>query len=275
MPAAARATRQRGRRVGSDGLEPPRCDAPHPRTGAALPHRAVSWGRERHHGIRLGVITGSGHNPNPLTLSYLPAECRATVDLPSVFSAAFRGVTKSSIRAWPYRLFPLTTVCNLVFTGLHYLPSLAASSATNKGLVVAIASGDGRWFSPFPTARGYGGTGFNSRWEHNPYMGDKPIIEKSNSQSIPDDGRICLGEEYEHRRVPLEIDVPVDSDEDKADFEFYSVSIYEADSRGRITLPAIVREEYDEVFWAVSEAAFEHGSIGEAYEARGTPEADA
>jgi len=78
-----------------------RCATPEDGCRSTTPSRFV--GRERHHGIRLGVITGSGHNPNPLTLSYLPAECRATVDLPSVFPAAFRGVTKSLIRPWPYR----------------------------------------------------------------------------------------------------------------------------------------------------------------------------
>lgn len=105
-------------------------------------------------------------------------------------------------------------------------------------------------------------------------MGTKPIIEKSNSQTIPEDGRICLGDEYEHRRVPLELCVPADEDDftDAYDgdhrFTFYTVDKFEADSRGRVTLPAPIREEYSEVLWIVSQPAFEHGGLGEAYEAR-------
>ena len=98
-------------------------------------------------------------------------------------------------------------------------------------------------------------------------MGDKPIIEKSNSEEMPSDGRICLGSDYAHRRVPLEICVPSDDDEEDH-YDFYTVEKFEADSRGRVTIPAPVREEYDELFWAVSEPAYEHGGIGEAYDAR-------
>ena len=112
-------------------------------------------------------------------------------------------------------------------------------------------------------------------------MGDKPIIEKSNSQTIPDDGRICLGEDYAHRRVPLELCVPADEDEltegydGDHRFTFYSVDKFEADSRGRVTLPAPVRDKYSQVLWIVSEPALEHGGIGEAYEARGIEEGQA
>jgi len=103
-------------------------------------------------------------------------------------------------------------------------------------------------------------------------MGTEPIIEKSNSQTIPEDGRICLGEEYEHRRVPLELCVPTDderlTEHGEHEYTFYTVDKFEADSRGRVTLPAPIREEYSEVLWIVSQPAFEHGGLGEAYEAR-------
>ena len=100
-------------------------------------------------------------------------------------------------------------------------------------------------------------------------MGEKPIVEKSNTEEIPDDGRISLGEEYSHRKVPLEIDVPASGEHIEhglLNWDFYHVQIYEADSRGRVTIPASVREEYDRIHWIVSEPALEHGDIGAAYQ---------
>jgi len=99
-------------------------------------------------------------------------------------------------------------------------------------------------------------------------MGNKPIIEKSNREQIPSDGRLSLGDEYAHRRVPLEINVPAeDLDGEPHDgYCFYTVDKFEADSRGRVTIPAPIREQHNEVFWVVSEAAYEHGGLAEAYE---------
>jgi len=100
-------------------------------------------------------------------------------------------------------------------------------------------------------------------------MGSKPIIEKSNSETMPEDGRISLGKEYAHRRVPLEINIPMDEIDDEPEdegFMFYTIDKFEADSRGRVTIPAPIRENYSRIFWIVSEAGYEHGSVGEAWE---------
>lgn len=99
-------------------------------------------------------------------------------------------------------------------------------------------------------------------------MGDIPI-ERSRKETIPEDGRITLGEEYSKRRVPIQIDGVTD---EKVEVEGHKVDdvdpelavrYFNCDERGRFTVPADIREMYDEIRYFVSEAAVEEGGIGE------------
>jgi hypothetical protein len=100
-------------------------------------------------------------------------------------------------------------------------------------------------------------------------MGEIPKIpiEKTEEVEIPDDGRITLGEKYAHRRVPLEIRGHTGETFEDAGDEYPEVEVasrpryYEADSRGRITLPASVQERYNKIRYFVSEEAVEQGGL--------------
>jgi len=102
-------------------------------------------------------------------------------------------------------------------------------------------------------------------------MGHEPIQEEADIVEIPDDGRLCLGEDYAHRKVPLEICVPEGepgaNEAGEVEYTVHSVEKRPADGRGRVNIPADVREQHDRIFYAVSEPAVEHGSLGEAYDA--------